>query len=93
MRSSPQQSRHLTRRDVFRVLFGALVTTASLPYGGRRPSTVVEAADLARDNCYWTTVGPEFCVGGRRYRTRCEICCAGGTCETVQCLNVDLGPC
>jgi hypothetical protein len=50
-------------------------------------------AASARDVCYWEDVGVPICIGGRTYQQRCEVCCAGGVCETVQCILVEVGNC
>ena len=47
---------------------------------------------VAFDNCFWET-RQTVCSGGRLLKYRCEVCCAGGVCETVQCVWVDFGPC
>lgn len=44
-----------------------------------------------RDNCYWVTRQTTI-RDGRRWEYRCEICCAGGVCETVACAWIDAGP-
>ena len=43
------------------------------------------------DVCYWETRRTTI-LNGRRWEYRCEVCCAGGACETVRCTWVDVGP-
>lgn len=43
------------------------------------------------DACYWETRRTTI-INGRRWEYRYEVCCAGGTCETVRCTWVDVGP-
>ena len=74
-----------TRRRLLRTALAACFGLAL--HGVRRPEPVA-----AFDQCYWQTMYTS-CIGGRLMAYRCEICCAGGSCETIQCLWVDTGPC
>ncbi|HUG15873.1 MAG TPA: hypothetical protein VMM78_12755 [Thermomicrobiales bacterium] len=75
----------VTRRRLLRT---ALAAGAGLALSGiGRPRPVA-----AEDQCYWQT-HTTTCSGGRLLAYRCEICCAGGNCETVQCGWFDIGPC
>lgn len=81
----PDPRAPLTRRRLLRTAVAAFVGFAAHGLTRSRPAA-------ALDNCYWQTMST-VCVSGRRWAYRCEICCAGGSCETVQCLWVDIGPC
>lgn len=84
-------SQAMTRRMLLAAAIGTLVGMVSR--GSHAPMVRVASATTQRDVCYWENVGASYCSGGRRYQRRCEVCCAGGVCETVQCIIVDLGPC
>lgn len=55
------------------------------------PAVGIGSPSLRRDYCYWESRQATV-INGRRWEYRCEICCAGGVCETVQCSWVDVGP-
>jgi len=71
------------RRFLIRVISGTCAAGLS-PLFRQRAS--------ALDNCYWET-RQTACFDGRKRQYRCEVCCAGGVCQTVQCVWVDVGPC
>lgn len=74
--------RRMDRRRLIRVSAGIVAAWLGL--------RAEEALGL--DTCFWET-RQVTCNNGRRREYRCEVCCAGGVCETVQCLWVDAGPC
>ncbi len=82
-------SRRMTRRT----LLGLGVSTLAALGGIRATQQRAEAGDVGTlDVCYWETRAVE-CSDGRKLEYRCEVCCAGGVCETVQCGWFDAGPC
>lgn len=78
----------MTRR---RMLNAGLAAVSGLLLSDRRGGSKTVAA-ASEDFCYWETRQTQ-CVDGRLMAYRCEICCAGGSCETVQCAWFDSGPC
>ena len=78
---------HMNRRRFVGIGLGAL---AALLGGSRRLAQATD--DERRDVCYWETRSSQ-CSNGRRLEYRCEVCCAGGICETVRCGWFDVGPC
>lgn len=84
--------RQVSRRAVLAAMVvavapGAAITRSATVFGGSPGSD-----DTVEDVCYRETQRTK-CSDGRRLEYRCEICCAGGVCETVQCLWFDIGPC
>jgi hypothetical protein len=91
MNTRDDAPRTLSRRRCLAVIAGGIAGFGSRYIHGtsiHRPPTA-----MARDVCYWEDRGGPYCSGGRKYQKRCEVCCAGGVCETVQCILVDLGRC
>lgn len=90
----PLESR-MTRRTVLAGFVAsaatAVATVASISTV-RGGTSGDDDADALLDVCYWETVQTK-CSNGRRLEYRCEVCCAGGVCETVQCVWYDVGPC
>jgi hypothetical protein len=83
----------LNRRRLLRLIAGGIVSLSvgvTAPVPGRAEETTDD--DMTFDTCYWQSY-QTVCSGGRKKQYRCEICCAGGVCETVQCLWVDVGSC
>jgi hypothetical protein len=78
------------RVDRRRFVSAGIGALAALLWEARR----VRAADdaLLRDVCYWE-IRSSKCINDRRLEYRCEVCCAGGVCELVQCGWFDVGPC
>lgn len=86
----PDVPNTITRRQLLAIVAGLVAGLSSL-HSGRFNTHGVTAA--RRDVCYWENIGAPYCSGGRIYQRRCEVCCAGGVCETVRCITVDLGGC
>jgi hypothetical protein len=82
-------TQQISRRALLGTLVGALGGLLIRPADARRDTGRVAPYDVS----YWTSVGGPICNGGRLYQKRCEISCAGGTCETVQCIWVIYGTC
>ena len=84
-------SHKISRRRLLAIIAGGIAGLGSRYFQG---TSVYQAPTaMARDVCYWEDRGGPYCSGGRLYQKRCEVCCAGGVCETVQCIIVDLGRC
>ena len=84
----------ISRRTLLRHGVGALgAGIAGLVGMSRRVPHALAADVTTMDTCSWQNVGAPFCSGGRKYQKRCEVCCAGGVCETVRCVFVDVGSC
>lgn len=86
--------RRITRRDMLLGLAasGIAAGAAFTSYSTARGRSSSGDDDELLDVCYWETVDT-MCSNGRRLQYRCEVCCAGGICETVRCLWVDTEPC
>lgn len=83
----------MSRRRFLAVAVTALAGVTGLHVGRANIRGASASEELARDVCYWEDLGGSYCSGGRIYQRRCEVCCAGGVCETVQCILVEIGRC
>jgi hypothetical protein len=86
-RGSP--ARRLSRRALIATASALAAGAASRPRAGAKQD---DPSAQVIDVCYWEPQ-QTICSGGRKLQRRCEICCAGGSCETVRCLWFDIGPC
>jgi len=90
------QETRLSRRRFgwlgIRLVATAIGVGAAAGSGSSRASSETpDSSAVLRDHCYWES-RQQTIIDGHRWEYRCEICCAGGVCETVQCTWFDLGP-
>jgi hypothetical protein len=85
--------RTMNRRRFLTVAVAALTGVTGQQISRADLTRAFGSNDIARDVCYWEDLGGTYCSGGRIYQRRCEVCCAGGVCETVQCILVEVGRC
>jgi hypothetical protein len=71
----------LTRRTALCAGLGALAGLF-MTQRARASTPLVMQPD---DYCYWKLVQGPSCTNHQLHEYQCEVCCGGGTCETVSC--------
>jgi hypothetical protein len=82
-------TKRLSRRGLLATAAALAAASVSWPRVSAKPD---DPDAQVVDVCHWE-MHQTTCSGGRKLQRRCEICCAGGSCETVRCVWIDIGPC